>query len=262
MVGKITSAGVQGAAVMRTRHACLAEDRSMIMVHAVETAPLSDAEYTRVMALARRGGPEDPDEIAPYEDLRDRLDVLTADDDRARIAYRAAAQAVVAQALRCPVSEVSISDDGTGNADWSIVANPTPTPQERLHELLAHATIHGAGYVAEQVRWRYARTPEEVLVTSMVGELREFIANLGPVPGDVRYALAYIKGKSYADAAATIVEHQELAAEAILRDNWLVVERLAAAAQAEGSIAGVELHQTLADVMVRGPEGLVMTVAI
>lgn len=231
----------------------------MIMVDAGEIAPLSDAEYARVIFLARRGGPDDPDQIAAYETLRDRLAALTATDYRERTAYSAAAQAVVAQALRCPVREVRVSGEGTGHALWSIAANAAPTPQERLNAFLAFATISAAGHVAEQMRWRYARAPEQALATRVAGELRGFTASVQPVPGDVRDALAYIRGKSFTDAAVAVVDHQEAAAAIILRDNWLVVDQLAAAVQAEGSIAGGELQQRLADVMVRGPEGLVVT---
>jgi hypothetical protein len=217
-----------------------------------ETTPLTAEEYAWVMHRAKRGGAEDPTEADRYLALRRRLRESIPDHEhQERTAYHEAAHAVVTKALGLTVPYVLIRDDDSGEAGWATPLLGAPlTADEALQDLLKLATLSAAGYVAEQMKWQYARTPEHGLTAQVCMKLRELSRIEQPMPEGVRAALSFTAGLPIIYAGATVVEHHEEPAQAILRANWNTVERLAAELIAHRRIADPELGAILADVEV------------
>ena len=219
------------------------------MVHPGEPTRLADDEYTWVMHWAKRGGPDDPDEISRYRDLCARLnDTISDPEHQERTAYHEAAHAVVAHALRFGVTHASIADNHSGKAHWTAPVKFVPTPEQARQNLLNQATASAAGYVAEQMKWGRGRGAEQGLMNDVTYWLYKLYEIEWPPPERVRSALAGVAGLPIMLAAAALVEQQEESAQAILRSNWATVERLAARLLTQRRIEGAELAALLVDV--------------
>jgi hypothetical protein len=216
-----------------------------------ETAPLTDEEYEWVMHCAKRGGPDDPRDRDRYWALRGRLDAGISDQEHhERTAYHEAARAVAGHAIGLGVRTVLIRDDHSGEVEWSGSWNATPTVDEAFRRILTFATISAAGYVAEQMRWRYARAPERNLVGQVTNKLHEFQLVYRPLPETILVRLSAGRGQGIIGTAAALVEQQEALARDILRSHWATVEHLAARVIAQRYIDGEELAAILASIPV------------
>ena len=226
------------------------------MTSTADLQTLSDDDYvwlTRHLKLTR---PVDPQGRERFDDLWRRLGALTlGPDGQVRTSYHEAAHAIVARALGFNVVHVLIRDDESGEVPWVQTENLNSTAWERLAKLRDFATVKSAGYVAEQVQWRYARIPEKDLVGEVVQHVWELQSLAASLPEEERKRFySHFQGQSLFDRGLVFVELCETRAESILRTNWGVVQRLAAEVLENRRVTGASLEAILSEVEVGGSE--------
>jgi hypothetical protein len=197
---------------------------------------LSDDDYTWLMRQARTNGPDLPEESVRYTKLAEQL------------------HAVVVRCLGHTVTHVLLREDHSGEAGHGTPWNPHPTPQEAVQAITDLAAIGAAGYVAEEMNWRYARLPERNLVGEMAGRLHQAMTLAGSLSVEARTTLfAFAAGRSLIERSAAVVDHGAEQAKSTLRKNWPSVERLANLLLAHRRVEGAELERILSTATIPMP---------
>ncbi len=213
---------------------------------------ISLEDYRWFMKQRIQGGPVeaiDPEGRNRYNELEMQLKQTTdASDGQARTAIHEAAHAVVAHRLGYKTSYIEIRDDDSGEAP-----GVEKLSGYEFRDVLAsdfdHATTRVAGQVAEEIGWTYARKPEHWIGRETANSYVKL--RMWPVPiTDVDSAelLRVAPGATIEDRIIGFIESAERRAEAILRENWPIVERIARDLRQRHRIDGPDLEPMLADV--------------